>query len=107
VKPDNIIVTTSHKEIINDEPNIEEMKQCHFILRDLPPFTVTYKDNSWPTASKLNGSRVQVIRQEVPYLIVRLKGGEVCTRFSVVNEGSNDDFAPSAGIPGPAKASWL
>ena len=78
VKADNIIVSSSHSESDSTwTAAIDENFQHFFTLCDLPPFTVTYKKNSWPNASKLNGSCVTISRQEGPYMIVLLKDGEV------------------------------
>jgi hypothetical protein len=73
-KEENMVVSLSHqkpKELDCDEA----ANEC--ILGNLPPTTITYKDNSWPCGDVLNGLHAIIKRREGISLIVELDTGEV------------------------------
>ncbi len=75
VKRDNMVATTSHHERSVDKiHNTNKLVPgAKVILDGLMPYTLKYKDESWPDQSKLNGSIGYILRRESNLWIVELE----------------------------------
>ncbi len=77
VKEDSMIATTSHNQrssagdVIHDTSILAPGVKV--LLHDLKRCTLTYKDESWPDQSRLNGSMGYILRRENNYWIVELE----------------------------------
>ncbi len=80
VKEESMVASTSHNhrssagDVIHDTNDINVLAPgAKIILHGLKRSTMTYKDESWPDQSRLNGSIGHILRREKSYWIVELE----------------------------------